>query len=64
MGEQPIPWVKYAELEKQIEEIDRSRDIYEIAINQTEMNMPETIWKSYIDMEIEIKEYDNVRNIY
>ncbi len=64
MGDQPFPWVKYAEFEKQIEEIDRAREIFEIAINQVDMNMPETIWKSYIDMEIDLKDFDRVRNIY
>ena len=59
-----MPWVRYAELEKQLEEVDRARQIYELAINQVDMNMFETVWKAYIDMEIDLKEYDRVRSIY
>jgi len=44
--------------------VDRAREIYELAVIQVDMNMPETLWKSYIDMEIELKDYDRVRNIY
>ena len=64
MGDQPMPWVRYAELEKQLEEVDRARQIYELAINQVDMNMFETVWKAYIDMEIDLKEFDRVRAIY
>lgn len=48
-----MPWVKYAELEQSLDEVDRARDIYELAISMEGMDMPESLWKSYIDMEIE-----------
>ena len=60
----PTPWVKYAEMEFSLDEVDRAREIYELAIQMTEMNMPESIWKSYIDMESSLKEFDRVRAIY
>lgn len=43
---------------------DRSRAIYELAINQPRLDMPEVLWKAYIDFEIEQEEYDNTRNLY
>lgn len=40
------------------------REIYNIAIEQPELDMPEALWKSYIDMEIAQQEAENVRNLY
>jgi crooked neck len=33
--------------------MERARQIFEIAINQEELDMPEGVWKAYIDFEIE-----------
>lgn len=64
-SDNPTPWIKWAELEKSLEEIDRFREIMEIAIKgNPNMNMPETIWKAYIDNEIDMQEYDNARVLY
>ncbi|XP_023230969.1 crooked neck-like protein 1 [Centruroides sculpturatus] len=57
-------WMKFAELETILGDIDRARAIYEIAINQPRLDMPEVIWKSYIDFEIEQEEYDRARQLY
>lgn len=57
-------WMKFAELETILGDIERSRAIYEIAINQPRLDMPEVIWKSYIDFEIEQEEYDKARQLY
>lgn len=46
-------WIKFAELEKMLGEADRARAIYELAISQPLLDMPEALWKSYIDFEIE-----------
>ena len=43
---------------------DRARAIYELAINQPRLDMPEVLWKAYIDYEIEQEEYDHVRSLY
>lgn len=51
-------------MEKNLEEYDRFRAIFELAVAQPSLNMPEMLWKSYIDAEITLKEYDRVRNLF
>ncbi|EDV19643.1 uncharacterized protein TRIADDRAFT_33203 [Trichoplax adhaerens] len=57
-------WVKYAELETILGDVERARAIFELAINQPIMDMPEVLWKSYIDFEIGQEEYENARSLY
>ncbi|XP_053829913.1 crooked neck-like protein 1 [Vidua macroura] len=57
-------WIKFAELETILGDIDRARAIYELAIGQPRLDMPEVLWKSYIDFEIEQEEYEKTRNLY
>ena len=45
-------------------DIDRARGIFDLAINQTKLDMPEVLWKAYIDFEIEQEEYDRTRALY
>ena len=42
----------------------RCRAIYELAVSQSTLDMPEMIWKSYIDLEIEEGESDKARALY
>jgi crooked neck len=48
-------WVKFAELEKYLNETERARAIFELAIDQPLLDMPEVLWKAYIDFEIELE---------
>ena len=64
MGERSQTWIDYAEFEGQLDEIERARAIFEIAINRPNLDMPENVWKSYIDLEISQSAYDNVRALY
>ena len=57
-------WIKYSELETILGDIERARAIFELAINQPTVDMPELLWKSFIDFEIEQEEYQNVRSLY
>ncbi|PIO04622.1 hypothetical protein AB205_0061070 [Aquarana catesbeiana] len=57
-------WIKFAELETILGDVDRARAVYELAIGQPRLDMPEVLWKSYIDFEIEQEEYDKTRNLY
>lgn len=57
-------WIKYAEMETILGDVDRSRGIYELAIAQKLLDMPEVLWKAYIDLEIDQEEYDKTRNLY
>uniref|UniRef100_A0A3B3ZTV5 Pre-mRNA-splicing factor Syf1-like N-terminal HAT-repeats domain-containing protein n=1 Tax=Periophthalmus magnuspinnatus TaxID=409849 RepID=A0A3B3ZTV5_9GOBI len=57
-------WIKFAELESILGDTERARAIYELAIGQPRLDMPEVLWKSYIDFEIEQEEFENTRNLY
>ncbi|XP_029903079.1 crooked neck-like protein 1 [Myripristis murdjan] len=57
-------WIKFAELETILGDIDRARAIFELAIGQPRLDMPEVLWKSYIDFEIEQEEFGNTRELY
>ena len=56
-------WIKYAELEAILGDIERAKAIYELAVEQPRLDMPEIIWKAYIDFEIEQQAYDLVRSL-
>jgi len=43
---------------------DRSQAVYELAVAQPRLDMPEVLWKAYIDFEISAGEYDNARKLY
>mmetsp|Transcript_17867 Transcript_17867/g.15617 ORF Transcript_17867/g.15617 Transcript_17867/m.15617 type:complete len:99 (-) Transcript_17867:171-467(-) len=60
----PNSWIKYAEMERSLEEVERCRAIFELAIEQNVVDMPEKIWKAYIDMEVEFEEHERVRELY
>ena len=57
-----IIWIKYAELEDILGNIDRSRAIYHLAMKQPMIDMPEVLHKSFIHFQIEQGEYE-VRHI-
>lgn len=57
-------WIKFAELESILGDIERARAIYELGVEQPILDMPEIIWKSYIDFELEQQEYEKCRNLY
>jgi len=57
-------WMKFAELETLLGDAERARAIYELAINQPRLDMPEILWKGYIDFETEQEETDRARELY
>ncbi|KAJ1678436.1 Crooked neck-like protein 1, partial [Spiromyces aspiralis] len=57
-------WIEFAKLERLLGETERARAIYEIAVDQTVLDMPELVWKSYIDFEFDEEEYQNARALY
>ena len=57
-------WIKWAELERGLDDLDRTRSLYELAIGQPVLDMPEVVWKAYIDFEEEEGEYDKTRELY
>ena len=57
-------WSSYSELEKSVGETERCRAIFELAISQPTLDMPEMLWKGYIDFEIEEGESENARKLF
>jgi len=57
-------WMKYSELETLLGDTDRARGIYELAVEQPRLDMPEILWKAYIDFECEQEETDRARDLY
>eukprot|EP00271_Cylindrocystis_brebissonii_P015645 TRINITY_DN385_c0_g6_i1.p1 TRINITY_DN385_c0_g6~~TRINITY_DN385_c0_g6_i1.p1 ORF type:complete len:750 (+),score=202.63 TRINITY_DN385_c0_g6_i1:187-2436(+) len=57
-------WSKYAELERSLAETARGRAIFELAISQPLLDMPEQLWKAFIDFEISEGEHDRTRQLY
>ena len=57
-------WIKFAELERGLDDLERARAVYELAVNQQLLDMPELVWKSYIDFEEEEGEYERARALY
>lgn len=57
-------WIKFAELERGLEDYERVRAIFELAVVQPQLDMPELLWKAYIDFEEEEAEYERTRALY
>jgi crooked neck len=59
-----MAWVAFAELEASLGELQRCRAIYELAVSQSSLDMPETLWKAYIDFEISQEDWERTRKLY
>ncbi|KAF2813469.1 putative cell cycle control protein [Mytilinidion resinicola] len=57
-------WIKFAELERGLDDLERTKAIFELAVDQPQLDMPELLWKAYIDFEEEEGEYDATRQLY
>uniref|UniRef100_A0AC35UCE2 TPR_REGION domain-containing protein n=1 Tax=Rhabditophanes sp. KR3021 TaxID=114890 RepID=A0AC35UCE2_9BILA len=57
-------WNGFAELETMLDDVERARSIYELAINYPNLEMPELVWKSYIDFECEQENDEKVRELF
>eukprot|EP00055_Hartaetosiga_balthica_P000607 m.137015 g.137015 ORF g.137015 m.137015 type:complete len:655 (+) comp11171_c0_seq1:61-2025(+) len=57
-------WCRYAELETLLGDVERARSIYELAIAQPLLDMPEVLWKAFIDFEHTSGNIDAVRTLY
>lgn len=55
---------QFAELETFIGDVDRARSIYEYATTQSQLDMPDLIWKSYIEFEVGQNERERARELY
>ena len=59
-----LAFADYADMERSLGELERARAIFELAVGQQELDMPEQLWKSYIDFEIGEEAYDHARALY
>lgn len=59
-----VTWMKFAELENLLGDTERGRAIYELAIQQPRLDMPELLWKAYIDFEVAQGESELARQLY
>jgi crooked neck len=57
-------WGRFAGLERAVGEDDRARAVYELAVGQPVLDMPETLWKAYIDFEIAEGDSTRARALY
>ncbi|KAK0533248.1 NineTeen Complex (NTC) component [Tilletia horrida] len=57
-------WVRFAELERNLFDNERARAVFELGIRQSELDMPELVWKSYIDAEFEDRDWEAVNKLY
>ena len=57
-------WIRFAELERALDDAERARAIFELAVEQPQLDMPELLWKAYIDFEEDEGEYGRTRALY
>ncbi|KAF2632171.1 TPR-like protein [Macroventuria anomochaeta] len=63
-GSNTQTWIKFAELERGLDDLDRARAIFELAVEEPQLDMPELLWKAYIDFEEGEGEYERTRALY
>ena len=63
-GSNTQTWIKFAELERGLDDLDRARAIFELAVDEPQLDMPELLWKAYIDFEEGEGEYERTRALY
>ena len=64
MPENNRAWQAYAKLETDVGELDRARALFELAIAQPALDLPESMWKAFIDFEASLEEFDRGRALY
>ncbi|KAK4734638.1 hypothetical protein R3W88_008899 [Solanum pinnatisectum] len=57
-------WSKFAELERSLYETEKARAVFDLAIDQPALDIPELLWKAYIDFEISEGEFERTRALY
>ncbi|KAI5817689.1 hypothetical protein BZA77DRAFT_278656 [Pyronema omphalodes] len=57
-------WIRFAELEIALEDEERARAIFELAVSQETLDMPELVWKAFIDFEEESQEFERTRKLF
>lgn len=58
-----LPYLQFAELESLLDEYERTRAIYNLALGFP-LDMPELVWKAYLDFEQDLGNWKRVRTLY
>jgi crooked neck len=64
MPENNRAWQAYAKLETDVGELGRARALFELAIAQPALDLPESMWKAFIDFEASLGEFSRGRALY
>ncbi|KAJ1901856.1 NineTeen Complex (NTC) component [Kickxella alabastrina] len=57
-------WIEFSKLESALGENERCQAIFDMAVEQPTLDMPEVLWKAYIDFEFDQADYDKTRSLY
>jgi crooked neck len=57
-------WIQFADMEAMLGDVDRTRALFELAVAQSILDMPELLWKAFIDFEVEQGEWERARALY
>ena len=57
-------WIKFAELERGLDDLDRAKAIFELGVSQEVLDMPEVVWKAYIEFTEEEGWLEETRSLY
>ncbi|XP_049849440.1 crooked neck-like protein 1 [Schistocerca gregaria] len=57
-------WIAFCEFEISLGEHERAIALFELAIDQPILDLPELLWKAYIDFEISQKRYKQTTSLY
>eukprot|EP00485_Elphidium_margaritaceum_P022952 CAMPEP_0202711074 /NCGR_PEP_ID=MMETSP1385-20130828/22943_1 /ASSEMBLY_ACC=CAM_ASM_000861 /TAXON_ID=933848 /ORGANISM="Elphidium margaritaceum" /LENGTH=729 /DNA_ID=CAMNT_0049370737 /DNA_START=27 /DNA_END=2216 /DNA_ORIENTATION=- len=57
-------WSDYASLEDKLQEYERAAAIYELGVQQTVLDEPQTLWSNYIEFEVRHRHYTRVRELF
>ncbi|KAG8533229.1 NineTeen Complex (NTC) component [Bacidia gigantensis] len=60
----PYGWIEFAKFERALDDLERVRAIFELAINQLGLDKPELVWKQYIEFEDDEGEFERARALY
>ncbi|KAJ3512392.1 hypothetical protein NLJ89_g3549 [Agrocybe chaxingu] len=59
-----LTWIQYATLEAQLGDFARTRAIFDLALSQPSLSVPELTWKAFIDFEMQQGDRQAARALY
>ena len=57
-------WIAFAHLERGLDDVERCQAIFELGVQQEQLDMPEALWKAYIDFMDEEGSHVETRKLY